>query len=351
MDSSTELPTKRWQIRVLTGPTRGVARLLEGRLSIGRAATCDLHLGASDVSRQHAQIIEDVGGRHVLVDLASSNGTYVEGREIERHVLEPDTRFSIAEIDLAYEEAREPAGLPAEPPRTDARTLRGTTRLRRSEVLAPEDRGPEPGARPRAGCEAPPAGLADPDGRPLLFLDSEGVEYAGHLIDDIVEYRTLRAQRLRGGIAEPTQRRRFEFLEQRLRQPPSPDPRISQRAYCRFECRLEARLRLASGEAHPCQVRDLGVDGAQLDLVGDGPCPESIVWLTLDLLEGDRPRSVVLSGRVAWTYESFVGLAFAGAPRRVQGRYAERPGPRNRDRFGAVTRPCGLRLSVGSGDS
>lgn len=353
MDSCTEISPKRWQVRVLNGPTRGASRLLTGRLSIGRAATADLHLGARDISRQHAQIIEDEQGRHVLVDLASSNGTYVEGRGIERHVLEPNTFFTIADIDVAYEEAREPPGPAAEAPTVDARTLRGTAQLRRCETrdypsatMPPTEPSTEPDARPVL-----PRVSTDIEGHPLSFRDAEDREYAGNLIDDIIEYRSLRSQRLRGGFAQSGLRRRFESLRERLRQPPSTNPKISQRAFCRFECQLQTRLRRSSGEEHACQMRDLGVDGARVVLDGRPLHPDAVVWLTIDLLDGDRSRSVALAGRVAWTDHPFVGIAFAGAPDSTQGCYAEQPGPKKRDRFGAVTRSRNLRLAMHAGDT
>ncbi|MEM9456864.1 MAG: FHA domain-containing protein [Myxococcota bacterium] len=347
MDSSTEISTKQWQVRVLNGPTQGASRLLTGRLSIGRAASADLHLGARDISRQHAQIIEDEQGRHILVDLASSNGTFVEGRGIDRHVLEPNTFFTIADIDVAYEEARNPPGPATEAPTVDARTLRGTAQIRRCETrdypsaTIPPAPPVEPDAEPAA-----PRVSTDIEGNPLSFCNAEGQEYEGNLIDDIIEYRSLRSQRLRGGFAQASLRQRFESLRERLRQPPSTDPKISQRAFCRFDCQLQIRLRRSNGEEHACQLRDLGVDGARLILDGRPLHHDAVVWLTIDLLGGDRSRSVALAGRVIWTDHPFVGMAFAGASGLVKGCYTETPVPRKRDRFGAVTRPRGLRLAV-----
>jgi ABC-type multidrug transport system ATPase subunit/pSer/pThr/pTyr-binding forkhead associated (FHA) protein len=52
-------------------------------LSIGRAAECDLVLDSPLVSRHHARL-ERSGPAHLLIDLGSTNGTYVNSRRIDR---------------------------------------------------------------------------------------------------------------------------------------------------------------------------------------------------------------------------------------------------------------------------
>ncbi|MEH6422522.1 FHA domain-containing protein [Pseudomonas sp. CGJS7] len=57
------------------------------RLRIGREADCDLRIEHPTVSRNHADLIHDADGWHLL-DLGSKNGTYVDGIEIGRAQLE-----------------------------------------------------------------------------------------------------------------------------------------------------------------------------------------------------------------------------------------------------------------------
>src|SRR5688572_24133332 len=64
------------RIRILNGPLRGATYLIRERVGIGRASSSDIQLVHDGISRQHAQIVTDDRGRHVLVDLDSSNGTF-----------------------------------------------------------------------------------------------------------------------------------------------------------------------------------------------------------------------------------------------------------------------------------
>lgn len=51
-------------------------------LHIGRATTNDIVVADTTVSRQHAQLMIDDIGQATLIDLGSSNGTFVNGRRI-----------------------------------------------------------------------------------------------------------------------------------------------------------------------------------------------------------------------------------------------------------------------------
>ena len=97
-----DLQDMRWRIRILNGPLRGVTHSIRKRVSIGRASSSDVQLVHDGISRQHAQIIVDQD-RHVLQDLDSSNGTFVDEQRIRRHPLEPGTVFKIMKVKLVYE--------------------------------------------------------------------------------------------------------------------------------------------------------------------------------------------------------------------------------------------------------
>lgn len=63
---------------------------------IGREENCDIVLPSRQVSRNHARIRRS-GGRHILEDLGSKNGTYVNGRELtEPYILQDGDEIQIA---------------------------------------------------------------------------------------------------------------------------------------------------------------------------------------------------------------------------------------------------------------
>lgn len=56
---------------------------LEKKLTIGRRPTNDIYLSDPSVSRQHAEIVLE-GGRAVVRDLGSHNGTFLNGERVEK---------------------------------------------------------------------------------------------------------------------------------------------------------------------------------------------------------------------------------------------------------------------------
>lgn len=68
-----------WETEQL--PKLGLPEPRVGKLRIGRLAGCDLRLGDPTVSRVHAELRFE-GGRWVVYDLGSSNGTYVNDRRV-----------------------------------------------------------------------------------------------------------------------------------------------------------------------------------------------------------------------------------------------------------------------------
>jgi pSer/pThr/pTyr-binding forkhead associated (FHA) protein len=72
-----------------------------GTLVVGRSGGCDLRLPDADTSRRHAKIVCEEE-RIVLHDLASTNGTFVNGQKIGEHALEPGDRIQIGSNEIAF---------------------------------------------------------------------------------------------------------------------------------------------------------------------------------------------------------------------------------------------------------
>jgi hypothetical protein len=70
-------------------------------LVIGRSRTCDLRLPSGDASRRHAEILRTADG-HVVRDLGSTNGTFVNGEPVQERVLQPGDRIEIAASTITF---------------------------------------------------------------------------------------------------------------------------------------------------------------------------------------------------------------------------------------------------------
>jgi hypothetical protein len=72
---------------------------------IGRSREADLRLDDTAVSRQHAEIRRDGDGRHVLVDLGSTNGTLLNGSRVSTSKLRDGDVVTIGAAVLTYRAA------------------------------------------------------------------------------------------------------------------------------------------------------------------------------------------------------------------------------------------------------
>lgn len=85
----------------------------EGSLLIGRSGECHLRLTDADTSRRHAEIVcRD--GTCTLRDLGSTNGTEVNGRPVEQHVLRPGDRIGIGASSIVFCQVETEMEIPAD---------------------------------------------------------------------------------------------------------------------------------------------------------------------------------------------------------------------------------------------
>jgi diguanylate cyclase (GGDEF)-like protein len=82
---------------------------LGGEVVLGRDGACTVPLPAEDVSRRHARIAPE-GAGHLLADLASTNGTFVNGHRVEVHRLAAGDRVRLGSFVAAYVGAGDAAG-------------------------------------------------------------------------------------------------------------------------------------------------------------------------------------------------------------------------------------------------
>ncbi|HSD19824.1 MAG TPA: FHA domain-containing protein, partial [Anaeromyxobacter sp.] len=79
----------------------GVSVPLEAEVVLGRDPGCALRLPAEDVSRRHARIAPLDDG-HLVEDLASTNGTFVNGETITRRRLASGDRIRVGPFVARY---------------------------------------------------------------------------------------------------------------------------------------------------------------------------------------------------------------------------------------------------------
>jgi hypothetical protein len=84
-----------------SGTMLGSRFIEDKRITIGRAEGTDIRLDSQAVSKQHAAI-DVMGADHIALDLGSSNGTFVNGAKITRHLLRHGDTIEILEFQIRY---------------------------------------------------------------------------------------------------------------------------------------------------------------------------------------------------------------------------------------------------------
>jgi predicted Zn finger-like uncharacterized protein len=93
---------RRYSLAVILGASAGkIFQINRPRIVLGRGAGTDVQLQDSEISRRHA-MIEILEDEAVLVDLHSTNGTFVGGAKIERSPLENQGEFTIGSTTLMF---------------------------------------------------------------------------------------------------------------------------------------------------------------------------------------------------------------------------------------------------------
>jgi diguanylate cyclase (GGDEF)-like protein len=100
--STAAKSTDRACLVVIYGPDLGKrASLGHGTFEIGRSSRSDLPIDQESISRHHARITFD-GGRHVIEDLGSTNGTFVNDQNVRRNPLKDGDQIKLGRSILKY---------------------------------------------------------------------------------------------------------------------------------------------------------------------------------------------------------------------------------------------------------
>lgn len=89
-----------WALRILSGDQAGtIINLKLGRNLVGRAPTCDIKVNSSGVSKEHAEI-HVYKDKILVVDLRSSNGTYLNGIKVQNGLVRLGDKMSVHDVIL-----------------------------------------------------------------------------------------------------------------------------------------------------------------------------------------------------------------------------------------------------------
>ena len=130
--------------------------LLEERLSIGREPRNDIVIDNTFISGFHAEFVRQADGGYEVVDLKSSNGTFVNGKRVQRARVKGGDKISFGQLEARYRDRTPKGTAPLETPKPAAPTdtkpsrvdgRRGDTEsvpVQRPMTITPTAHGPSP---------------------------------------------------------------------------------------------------------------------------------------------------------------------------------------------------------------
>ncbi len=290
-------------LRVIGGTNTGSTYVLGDRMRLGRAPDADIQLIEPEVSRHHARIVRKPQGDYELTDLGSKAGTRVQGQPVGRHVLRPHETIAIGRSRFVFE-LMPNAGQSAA---CFSQKVRGFDVLRPTLVM---DAAPPPPEPPR------PADVDVGVGVQPSQVEINARHDALRALRDVLDYRTLRLQKLRGEPLEAKERARLHELSARLMAETHGLP--SSRSFRRSSCTLPATLTQREGafsRTLGVVLEDLSAGGARVSLYDGGVQPGDEVWLAFDLAAlFSFGQMVVFRSRVVWSdaHVGATGLMFGG---------------------------------------
>ena len=76
-------------------------RVDKRRVVLGRSRECDIQVEDANVSRRHAELRQE-GATYWIVDLDSTNGIEVNGRQVKRAKLEWGDTFTVGATEVTF---------------------------------------------------------------------------------------------------------------------------------------------------------------------------------------------------------------------------------------------------------
>ena len=87
-----------WSIRILSGPQTGqIVDLKLGKNVFGRSQACDVKIQSLGISKEHCEV-HVYKDKMMIVDLKSSNGTFVNGVKIQNSIIHLGDKLSLFDV-------------------------------------------------------------------------------------------------------------------------------------------------------------------------------------------------------------------------------------------------------------
>jgi hypothetical protein len=126
-----------WSVRILSGSQAGnIYDLKLGRNIFGRGPSCDLQVLSAGISKEHCEI-HVYKDKMTIVDLKSSNGTFVNGVKIQNSIIRVGDKLSL--FDIIMDVIPTPDIRPKEERRKESRPRR-TDEEKVADLLADDSR-------------------------------------------------------------------------------------------------------------------------------------------------------------------------------------------------------------------
>jgi len=165
------------KVRIVEGPGAGTEFEIEQAAILGRLDSNDIPVHDPKASREHAKIYKQ-GTKYSVVDLNSSNGTFVNGDQITKRALEDGDRITIGKVTMVFENPEDEALKAAAPQRKSLDEAFDSSRGEKPKSGAAAGSTPEiimSGHKPLQYSRVQP-------GRPLLGFDMDQLSPTGKLV-------------------------------------------------------------------------------------------------------------------------------------------------------------------------
>ncbi len=159
-----------WVLKAKTGSLVGQTFPVpaSGKVVIGRANTCDIQLPANHVSRQHAEV-QVTGGKLLVKDLNSSNGTFVNRKKVADAELQngDEVRFDTFSFEVVGPGGATQSKMTAVNAPAPAPAARDAARPKADAAARP---AAKPAAAPAAASAKPKTAEASSSGGSAMLL-------------------------------------------------------------------------------------------------------------------------------------------------------------------------------------